>query len=131
MPEPRYFTAEGRDAHRAAACDIVLMSDMAMLSGIRAADLFDHRVALPESVEAQTRKIFGNLDVLLEAAGLRRNLLSVRVYLVDFERLIKRLDQTYLECMGDSPLPTRTCIGVTHLNRGALVEMDFVVHAAR
>lgn len=130
MPEIRYFTVEGRDAPRALANDIVILGETAMVSGIRAADLFDDRLPLPESVEAQTRKIFSNLDVILEAAGLLpRRLLGVRIYLVDFERLVKRMDIAYLECIGATSLPARTCIGVNNLNRGALVEMDFIVHA--
>ena len=32
-----------------------------------------------------------------------------------------------LECIGAGPLPARTAVGVSHVTRGALIEMDFVV----
>jgi enamine deaminase RidA (YjgF/YER057c/UK114 family) len=77
------------------------------------------------------RKIFANLDAVLKTAGLARsNVAFVRIHLVDFERLIERLDKTYLQCVGEGPLPARTVVGVTHLTRGALVEMDFVVRTS-
>ena len=44
-----------------------------------------------------------------------------------FERLIERVNKTYLECIGAGPLPARTTVGVSNITRGALIEMDFVV----
>ena len=71
---------------------------------------------------------FFSKDAILHAAGLtRRHLVSVRIHLVDFERLIERLNKAYVECIGAGDLPARTCVGVAQLTRGALVEMDFVV----
>jgi enamine deaminase RidA (YjgF/YER057c/UK114 family) len=88
-------------------------------------------VPLPEKVEAQVRKTFANLDAILKPAGLaRKDLVFVRIHLVDFERLIEHVNKTYLECVGEGPLPGRTVVGVSQLTRGALVEMDFVVRTA-
>ena len=65
---------------------------------------------------------------ILNAAGLDRSHVAfVRIHLVDFERLIERVNKTYVECVGEGPLPARTAVGVSQLTRGALVEMDFVV----
>jgi enamine deaminase RidA (YjgF/YER057c/UK114 family) len=44
------------------------------------------------------QKIFANLDQILQAAGIEhRQLAFVRIYLVDFERLIERVNKAYLE----------------------------------
>ena len=110
------------------AADLVVGGGLAFVSGLGPVDPANERVPLPEKVEAQIRRIFANLDAILDSAGLaRRNLAFVRIHLVDFERLIERVDGAYLACIGEGPLPARTVVGVTHLTRGALVEMDFVV----
>ena len=112
------------------AADLVVANGLAFVSGLGPVELANERVPLPEKVEAQVRKIFANLDAILHSAGLaRRNLAFVRIHLVDFERLIERVNGAYLACVGEGPLPARTVVGVTHLTRGALVEMDFVVRA--
>jgi len=112
------------------AADLVVAGGLAFVSGLGPVDLAKERVPLPEKVEAQVRRIFANLDAILEPAGLtRRNLAFVRIHLVDFERLIERVNTAYLACIGEGPLPARTVVGVTGLTRGALVEMDFIVRA--
>jgi 2-iminobutanoate/2-iminopropanoate deaminase len=69
--------------------------------------------------------------VILQAAGLtRRQVVAVKVYVIDFEQLFERVNTAYLRCIGAAPLPARTCVGVVHLTRGAQVEMDFVVRVA-
>lgn len=114
------------------AADLVVAGGLAFVSGIGPVDPANERVPIPEKVEAQVRKIFANLDAILKTAGLARaDVVFVRVHLVDFERLIERADKTYLQCVGEGPLPARTVVGVTHLTRGALVEMDFVVKAEK
>jgi 2-iminobutanoate/2-iminopropanoate deaminase len=112
------------------AADLVVAGGLAFVSGVGPVDLANERVPLPERVEAQVRRIFANLDAILEPAGLaRRNLAFVRIHLVDFERLIERVNNAYLACIGEGPPPARTVVGVTSLTRGALVEMDFIVRA--
>ncbi len=112
------------------AADLVVAGGLAFVSGVGPVDPANERVPLPERVEAQVRRIFANLDAILQPAGLaRRNLAFVRIHLVDFERLIERVNNAYLACIGEGPLPARTVVGVTSLTRGALVEMDFIVRA--
>ena len=123
------MTAPGSAGTKLAA-DFVVAGGLAFVSGLGPVDLANERVPLPERVEAQVRKIFANLDAILQPAGLaRRNLAFVRIHLVDFERLIERVNHAYLACIGEDPLPARTVAGVTSLTRGALVEMDFIVRA--
>ncbi len=98
------------------------------VSGVGPADLENPAVALPESVEDQTRKIFSNLEQLLSRRGLgRRNVVSVRIHLVEFKRFHERMNRVYEGFFEGSQAPARSCIGVAALTRGALVEMDFIV----
>jgi 2-iminobutanoate/2-iminopropanoate deaminase len=131
MAESRFVTVATDSARSRLASDVVIAGELAFVSGVRAVDLHNDRVPLPEKVEAQIDKIFANLQVILQAAGLeRRNVVAVKVYVVDLERLIDRVNTAYLRCIGGAPLPARTCVGVAQLTRGAQVEMDFVVRNA-
>ncbi len=118
------------DATRAKfASDIVLVDGWGFISGMGPIDLDDDRAPLPEGVERQVKKIFANLDVLLQAAGLaRENIVSVRVSLVEFPRLYERMNAAYGGYFAPGRLPARSCVGVSHLTRGAQVEMDFVLN---
>jgi 2-iminobutanoate/2-iminopropanoate deaminase len=130
MPETKHIAVAPHSERSRLASDVVIVGEAAFISGVRAVDLSNDRTPLAEKVEAQTRKIFANLDQILEAAGLaRKNLAFVRIHLVDFDRLIERVDKTYLDCIGEGPLPARTAVGVSKLTREALVEMDFVVRS--
>jgi enamine deaminase RidA (YjgF/YER057c/UK114 family) len=110
------------------ASDIVIAVGWGFISGLAPIDLRDDRVPLPEGVERQTRKIFANLETLLGAAGLdKRNVVSVRVSLVEYSRLYERMNAAYAGFFPADRLPARSCIGTVHLTRGAQVEMDFVL----
>jgi 2-iminobutanoate/2-iminopropanoate deaminase len=110
------------------ASDIVLVDDWAVIAGVQPIDLDNDRVALADGIEGQTRKVLANLDRLLQVAGLRQeHVVWVRVSLVDFPRLYDRMNLAYVEYFPSDRLPARSCIGVTALTRGALVEMDFMV----
>jgi 2-iminobutanoate/2-iminopropanoate deaminase len=130
MSETKHIAVAPHSERSRLASDVVIVGEAAFISGVRAVDLSNDRTPLAEKVEAQIRKIFANLDQILEAAGLaRKNLAFVRIHLVDFDRLIERVDKTYLDCIGEGPLPARTAVGVSKLTREALVEMDFVVRS--
>lgn len=132
MADTRFVTVAPESARSRLASDVVIAGDFAFVSGVRAVDLHNDRVPLPEKVEAQVEKIFANLGTLLQAAGLQcANIVAIKVYLADFERLYKRVNHAYLRCIGLDPLPARTCVGVTQLTRGAQVEMDFVVRVGQ
>ena len=131
MADPKHVTVAPESERSRLASDVVLLGGVGFISGVRPVDLADDRTPIPEKIEAQTRKVFANLDAILKAAGLeRRHVAFVRIHLVDFERLIERVDRTYLDCLGEGPLPARTAVGVSQLTRGVLVEMDFVVRVA-
>ena len=83
--------------------------------------------ALPDGVEAQTRRVMDNLILVLEGMGLGlENAAQVRIYLTEFERDYAAMNDTYKSYFEPGKLPARTCIGVTALAVGALVEIDLV-----
>ena len=82
---------------------------------------------LPEGVEAQTRRVMDNLIIVLEGMGLGlENVIQARVYITEFERDYAAMNSAYMSYFPEGKLPARTCIGVTGLAVGALVEIDLV-----
>ncbi len=98
------------------------------VSGIGPADPENAALALPESVEDQTHKIFANLEKILQKRGLgREHVVSVRIHLIEFKRFHERMNRVYHGFFSAGRPLARSCIGVSALTRGALVEMDFIV----
>ena len=82
---------------------------------------------LPEGIEAQTRRVMDNLVIVLEGVGLGlENVVQARVYITHFERDYAPMNRAYQSYFEAGKLPARTCIGVTGLAVGALVEIDMV-----
>jgi len=82
---------------------------------------------LPDGIEAQTRRVMDNLLIVLDGMNLSlENVAQARVYITDFERHYAAMNQTYQSYFAKGKLPARTCIGVTGLAVGALVEIDMV-----
>jgi 2-iminobutanoate/2-iminopropanoate deaminase len=87
----------------------------------------DDTAPLPEGIEAQTRRVMDNLVIVLRGIGLGvRHVVSVRVYLTRFEQDYAPMNDVYRGYFSPDRLPARTCVGVTGLARGALVEIDCV-----
>ncbi|SMF36220.1 reactive intermediate/imine deaminase [Tistlia consotensis] len=82
-------------------------------------------------IEAQTRQVLDNLGAVLAAAGTGwEKALNVRVYLTDFQGHYAAMNEVYSAYLKPfGALPTRTCVGVTGLAVGALVEIDLVALA--
>jgi 2-iminobutanoate/2-iminopropanoate deaminase len=106
----------------AVACDGWLF-----VTGQMPTDPADDQAPLPEGIEAQTRRVIENLKLVLAGAGsaLDRVVFS-RVYLTHFERDYAAMNAAYQSYFAAGKLPARTCIGVTGLARGALVEIDLL-----
>jgi reactive intermediate/imine deaminase len=87
----------------------------------------DDARALPEGVEAQTRRVMDNLRIVLQGVGLDlRHVLQARVYLTHFQRDYAAMNEVYAGYFPAHRRPARTCIGVTGLARDALVEIDLL-----
>jgi 2-iminobutanoate/2-iminopropanoate deaminase len=71
--------------------------------------------------------VMDNLILVLEGLGLGlENVVQARVYITQFERDYAPMNAVYQSYFAPGKLPARTCIGVTGLAVGALVEIDFV-----
>jgi 2-iminobutanoate/2-iminopropanoate deaminase len=82
---------------------------------------------LPHGIEAQTRRVMDNLIIVLGGLALGlRHVVSVRVFLTRFEQDYAPMNAVYRGYFPPDRLPARTCVGVTGLARGALVEIDLI-----
>ncbi len=106
----------------AVACDGWLF-----VTGQMPTDPDDDGARLPEGIEAQTRRVMENLKCVLAGAGSALDsVVFARVYLTHFERDYAAMNAVYQSYFAAGKLPARTCIGVTGLARGALVEIDLM-----
>jgi len=86
---------------------------------------------LPDGIEAQTRRVMDNLKLVLAGAGSSlEQVVFARVYLTQFDRDYAQMNAVYRSYFAPKKLPARTCIGVTGLARGALVEIDLLARRA-
>jgi len=91
----------------------------------------DDKSRLPEGIEAQTRSVMENLRKVLAGVGSGFHLaVLARVYLTRFERDYAAMNAVYQSYFAPTKLPARTCIGVTALALGALVEIDLLARKA-
>jgi reactive intermediate/imine deaminase len=87
----------------------------------------DDAAPLPNGIEAQTRRVMDNLTIVLGGVGLvLHHVVSVRVYLTRFELDYAPMNAVYRSYFPPDRLPARTCVGVTGLACGALVEIDLI-----
>ena len=89
----------------------------------------DNTKLVEGGIEEQTRQVMNNLiDVLNSAGSSLEKVIFARVYLVNFQDF-DRMNEVYSSFFKSDKLPGRTCIGVTGLAVGSLVEIDFVAAA--
>ena len=97
------------------------------LTGQLPTDPNDDSAPLPEGIEAQTHRVIENLQRVMAGVGSALDqVMSARVYLTHFERDYAAMNGVYQSYFAARQLPARTCIGVTALARGALVEIDLL-----
>lgn len=105
----------------------VQVGGWAFLTGQMPTDPKEPDAPLPDGVEAQTRRVMDNLAIVLNGIGLDlSHVVQARVYLTDFERDYAGMNAAYAGYFPSDRLPARTCVGVTALAVGALVEIDMV-----
>ena len=105
----------------------VVADGWVFVTGQMPTDPADAGAPLPEGVEAQTRRVVENLKLVLAGAGSAFDkVVMARIYLTQFERDYAAMNAVWRSYFADSRLPARTCIGVTGLARGALVEIDLL-----
>lgn len=83
---------------------------------------------LAEGIEPQIHRVFRNLAAIAAAAGLGLDrAVRMTVYLTDFA-YFARVNEIMAQYVSQ-PYPARAAIGVASLPRGALVEIDCILHA--
>ena len=82
---------------------------------------------MAEGVEGQTHRIFRNLVAVAAAAGLTLDdAVRMTVYLTDLAHFA-RVNEIMAQYVKE-PYPARAAVGVAALPRGALVEIDAILH---
>jgi 2-iminobutanoate/2-iminopropanoate deaminase len=88
--------------------------------------------SVPQSIEAQTAVVMENLKGVLQGVGAELSqVVSARVFLTDFDAHYERMNKVYASYFREGRFPARTCIGVTRLARGCLVEIDFIARRTK
>jgi reactive intermediate/imine deaminase len=83
---------------------------------------------LVQGIDAQIERVFANLAAVARAAGLGlEQSVRMTVYLTDLAHFAK-VNEAMARHLGQ-PFPARAAIGVASLPRGALVEIDAILHA--
>ena len=81
---------------------------------------------LVDGIEAQIRRVFGNLKAVTEAAGgSLADVVKITIYLTDLAHFA-RVNEIMADHFGE-PYPARAAVGVAALPRGALVEADAIL----
>lgn len=127
MSEPSFQMIPGAPQPVAPFSHIVEVDGWCFLTGQMPTWPDDPDKPLPEGIEAQTRRVMDNLEIVLKGAGLDlSHVVQARVYLRDFDRDYAAMNDAYRSYFPQDRLPARTCIGVTGMAVGALVEIDMV-----
>src|SRR5260221_12584501 len=83
---------------------------------------------LAEGIEAQAHRVFRNLEAVAAAAGSGlEHCVRMTVYLTDLAHFA-RVNEIMAQYVRE-PYPSRAAVGVAGLPRGALVEIDAILHA--
>lgn len=97
------------------------------LTGQLATDPDDDSRPVPPGIEAQTHKVMDNLSRVLKGLGLTfADVVAARVFLTDFKRDYETMNRLYSSYFAPGRLPARTTVGVTHLARDGIVEIDMI-----
>ncbi|GBE42903.1 enamine/imine deaminase [bacterium BMS3Bbin10] len=127
MSEPSFRMIPGAPRPVAPFSHVVEVDGWLFLTGQMPTFPDDPDKPLPEGVEAQTRRTMDNLILVLEGVGADlSHVVQARVYLTRFERDYAAMNEAYRSYFPPGRLPARTCVGVSGLAVGALVEIDMV-----
>ena len=127
MTIPVFHNFSSAPTHVAPFSHAVEFDGWVQLTGQMPTDPIDDTKPLPDGIQAQTRRVMDNLGIILNEMQLGlENVLSTRVFLTNFRRDYEAMNNIYKSYFGKDRLPARTCVGVTDLALGALVEIDMV-----
>lgn len=125
--QPEFLMVGGAPVPVAPFSHAVRAGPFLFVTGQMPTDPADDDKPLPEGVAAQTRRVIENLEIVLEGAGYAwQDVVQARIYLTEFERDYHEMNAVWRTLFPAERRPARTCVGVTGLARGALVEIDLV-----
>jgi reactive intermediate/imine deaminase len=130
MTPRQEFRLEGLAAPISHYCDAVRFGDLLFISGVPPTDA-KGKVVGGDDVAAQTRQVFLNMKLVLDAAGASfADILKITVYLLDVNDR-SRINPVRQEFFGKAR-PASTLIGVNELAiPGMKVEIEAVVGLKR
>lgn len=83
---------------------------------------------IPDGIEAQANQVFTNLKNLLEAAGTSiAKTIKTTVFIQNMDDFAK-VNQIY-ETYFSAPYPARSCVEVSKLPKGVLIEVEAIAEA--
>lgn len=127
MSPPLFHMIAGAPTPVAPFSHAVEADGWVFVTGQMPTDPEDDTAPLPEGVEAQTRRVMENLARVLAGLDLGlEHVLVARVFITHFERDYAAMNAVYQSYFPADRRPARTCVGVTGLARGALVEIDLI-----
>jgi len=127
MPVPIFHNFTSAPTHVAPFSHAVEFDGWVQLTGQMPTDPVDGSSLLPVGIQAQTRRVMDNLIIILNEMQMGlENALSTRVFLTNFKRDYEPMNNIYKSYFANDRLPARTCVGVTDLALGALVEIDMI-----
>ena len=127
MSVPRFMMIPGAPTPVEPFSHAVEVDGWVFLTGQMPTDPDDDSAPLPRGIEEQTQRVMDNLVLVLRGVELGlEHVVAVRAFLTQFERDYAAMNVVYRSYFPVERLPARTCVGVTALARGALVEIDFI-----
>lgn len=127
MTGPFFHMIAGAPQPVAPYTHVVERDGWLFVTGQIANDPADDDAPLPEGIEAQTRRVMDSLKTVLEGVGATlADVVTARVFLTEFQRDYAAMNAIYPTYFAPGRLPARTCIGVTGLARGAIIEIDMI-----
>ncbi len=84
------------------------------------------KLLISNNIKDQTKQVLKNLSAVLKKSSVPwNNIVFVRIYLVNFQDF-DTVNEIYKTYFPKDKLPARTCIGVTGLAVGSLIEIDLI-----
>jgi reactive intermediate/imine deaminase len=127
MGEPIHYVLSEGPRPVAPYSHAVEAGGFVFVTGQLPTDPAEPEAPLPAGIEAQVKRVFENLALVLGSVGLGlEHTVMARIYLTDFARDYAALNALWERYFKAGRLPARTTVGVAALGRDALVEIDLV-----